>query len=66
MDAAFDSHLALDSEGAARAASPKTRFIFPAIAMAVAGLSIHQDCNSQGIPDQDIGGRAESGLSDSG
>ena len=61
MEVDFDSHLALDSEGAARASSPKTRFIFPAIAMAVAGLSIHQDYNSQGIPDQDIGGRAESG-----
>ncbi len=61
MEVDFDSHLALDSEGAARAVSPKTRFIFPAIAMAVAGLSLHQDYNSQGVPDQDIGGRAESG-----
>jgi hypothetical protein len=61
MEVDFDSHLAIDSEGAARAANPKTRFIFPAIALAVAGLSIHQDYNSQGIPDQDIGGRAESG-----
>ena len=27
----------------------------------MAGLSFHQDYNSQGVPDQDIGGRAESG-----
>ena len=27
----------------------------------MAGLSLHQDFNAQGIPDQDIGGRAESG-----
>ena len=57
----FDAHLALDSEGATHASSPKTRFIFPAIAVAVAGLSLHQDYNAQGVPDQDIGGRAESG-----
>jgi hypothetical protein len=57
----FNAHLALDSEGATRATSPKTRFIFPAIAAAVAGLSFHQDYNAQGVPDQDIGGRAESG-----
>jgi len=57
----FDAHLALDSEGATHASSPKTRFIFPAIAVAVAGLSFHQDYNAQGVPDQDIGGRAESG-----
>jgi len=57
----FDAHLALDSEGAMRISSPKTRFIFPAIAAAVAGLSFHQDYNAQGIPDQDVGGRAESG-----
>ncbi len=61
IEADFDAHLALDSEGAARAISPKTRFIFPAIAAAVAGLSLHQDYNAQGVPDQDIGGRAESG-----
>ena len=61
MDADFEAHLALDSEGAARASSPRTRFIFPAVAAAVAGLSFHQDYNAQGIPDQDIGGRAESG-----
>lgn len=61
VEADFDAHLALDSEGATRASSPKTRFIFPAIAVAVAGLSFHQDYNSQGVPDQDIGGRAESG-----
>jgi hypothetical protein len=61
MEADFDAHLALDPEGAAHATSPKTRFIFPAIAMAVAGLSFHQDYNAQGVPDQDIGGRAESG-----
>jgi len=54
-------HLALDSEGATRARSPKTRFIFPAIAVAVTGLSFHQDVNAQGVPDQDIAGRAESG-----
>jgi len=57
----FDAHLAVDSEGAARVSSPKTRFIFPAIAATVAGLSLHQDYNSQGVPDQDVGGRAESG-----
>ena len=61
VEANFDAHLALDSEGAARITSPKTRFIFPAIAIAVAGLSFHQDYNAQGVPDQDIGGRAESG-----
>jgi hypothetical protein len=61
MDADFNAHLALDSEGAARVSSSKTRFIFPAMAAAVAGLSLHQDVNAQGVPDQDIGGRAESG-----
>jgi hypothetical protein len=61
VEANFDAHLALDPEGATRVTSPKTRFIFPAVAAAVAGLSLHQDYNSQGIPDQDIGGRAESG-----
>ena len=61
VEANYDAHLALDSEGAARANSPKTRFIFPAIAVAAAGLSFHQDYNAQGVPDQDIGGRAESG-----
>ena len=61
VEANFEAHLAVDSEGATRATSPKTRFIFPAIALAVAGLSLHQDFNSQGVPDQDLGGRAESG-----
>ena len=61
VEADFEAHLALDSEGAARVSSPKTRFIFPAIAVAAAGLSFHQDYNAQGVPDQDIGGRAESG-----
>jgi hypothetical protein len=61
VEADFDAHLVLDSEGATRATSPKTRFIFPAIALAAAGLSFHQDYNAQGIPDQDIAGRAESG-----
>ena len=61
VEADFTSHLALDAEGVARATSPKTRFIFPAIAVIVAGLSFHQDYNAQGVPDQDIGGRAESG-----
>lgn len=61
VEADFDAHLALDSEGATRASSPKTRFIFPAIAVAAAGLSFHQDYNAQGVPDQDIAGRAESG-----
>lgn len=61
IEADFNSHLALDSEGATRPKSPKMRFIFPAIAVAVAGLSFHQDYNAQGVPDQDIGGRAESG-----
>ncbi|MCX6622230.1 MAG: hypothetical protein NTY38_14410 [Acidobacteria bacterium] len=61
VEADSDAHLALDSEGATRASSPKSRFIFPAIAVAVAGLSLHQDYNAQGVPDQDIAGRAESG-----
>ena len=61
VEVGSDANLALDSEGATRATSPKTRFIFPAIAVAVAGLSFHQDYNSQGVPDQDIAGRAESG-----
>src|ERR1039457_5792904 len=61
VEANFDAHLALDSEGATRVSSSKTRFIFPAIAVAVAGLSFHQDYNAQGVPDWDIGGRAESG-----
>jgi len=61
VDVDLGANLTLDSEGATRATSPKTRFIFPAIAVAVAGLSLHQDYNSQGVPDQDIAGRAESG-----
>lgn len=61
FEADFDSHLTLDSEGATQVGSSKTRFIFPAIAAAVAGLSFHQDYNAQGVPDWDIGGRAESG-----
>jgi hypothetical protein len=61
VDADFNAHLALDSEGATRATSPKTRLIFPAISVAVAGLSFHQDFNSRGVPDVDSGGRAESG-----
>ncbi|MFN7998342.1 MAG: hypothetical protein U0Q18_32270 [Bryobacteraceae bacterium] len=61
IEANADSHIALDAEGTATIRSPKTRFIFPAIATAAAGLSLHQDYNSQGVPDQDIGGRAESG-----
>jgi hypothetical protein len=61
LEADFDAHLALDAEGAAQVTSSKTRFIFPAIAAAVAGLSFHQDYNAQGVPDWDIGGRAESG-----
>jgi hypothetical protein len=61
VEADFDAHLALDAEGATRVASPATRFIFPAISAAVAGLSFHQDYNAQGVADRDIGGRAESG-----
>jgi len=61
LEADFDAHLALDAEGAAQVTSSKTRFIFPAIAAAVAGLPFHQDYNAQGVPDWDIGGRAESG-----
>ncbi len=61
LEANLDAHLAIDSEGAVRTSNPKTRFIFPAIALTVAGLSLHQDYNAQGIPDQDIVGRAESG-----
>ena len=57
----FEAHLAIDSEGATHVDSPKTRFIFPAIAAAAAGLSFHQDYNARGVPDWDIGGRAESG-----
>jgi hypothetical protein len=61
LQADVSMHLAIDSEGSAHATSPKSRFIFPALATAVAGLSLHQDYNSEGVPDQDIGGRAESG-----
>jgi hypothetical protein len=61
VEANFDAHLEIDSEGATHVDSPKTRFIFPAIAVAVAGLSFHQDYNAQGVPDWDVGGRAESG-----
>ncbi|MDR3719844.1 MAG: hypothetical protein P4K98_13680 [Bryobacteraceae bacterium] len=61
VDADFNAHLALDPEGTTSVSSPKTRFIFPAIAAGVSALSFHQDYNAQGIPDQDIGGRAESG-----
>jgi hypothetical protein len=61
VDADFDAHLALDPEGATSVSSSKTRFIFPAIAAGVSALSFHQDYNAKGIPDQDIGGRAESG-----
>jgi hypothetical protein len=61
VEADFDAHLSLDSEGATRANSPSTRFIFPAVAVAVSALSFHQDYNAKGVPDQDIGGRAESG-----
>ena len=61
VEANFDAHMALDAEGAIHTSSPKTRFIFPALAVAAAGLSFHQDYNAQGVPDQDIGGRAESG-----
>ncbi len=31
------------------------------MAIAAAGLSFHQDYDAQGVPDQDIAGRAESG-----
>jgi hypothetical protein len=61
IEADFDAHLALDSEGAARARNPKTRLIFPAIAIAATGLSFHQDINAHGVPDRDSAGRAESG-----
>ena len=61
VDADRDAQLALDAEGATRVSNPKTRLIFPAIAAAAAGLSIHQDYNAQGVPDQDLAGRAESG-----
>ena len=61
VEADLEAHVALDSEGAMRVRSPKTRFIFPAIAIAATGLSFHQDFNAQGVPDQDIAGRAESG-----
>ncbi|HTQ57989.1 MAG TPA: hypothetical protein VMI94_26160 [Bryobacteraceae bacterium] len=61
LEADFDEHLRLDAEGAASVTNSKTRFIFPAIAAAVAGLSFHQDFNAQGVPDADSAGRAESG-----
>lgn len=61
VEADLDAHVALDSEGAMRVNSPKTRFLFPAIAIAATGLSFHQDFNAQGVPDRDIAGRAESG-----
>jgi len=61
VEADFDAHLAIDAEGTTHIDSPRTRFIFPAIAAAAAGLSFHQDYNAQGVPDWDIGGRAESG-----
>jgi hypothetical protein len=61
VEADFNEHLILDAEGGTHVDSPKTRFIFPAIAAAAAGLSFHQDYNAQGVPDWDIGGRAESG-----
>jgi hypothetical protein len=61
VEADFNEHLILDAEGGTHVDSPKTRFIFPAIAVAAAGLSFHQDYNAQGVPDWDIGGRAESG-----
>jgi len=50
VEADFNEHLALDSEGATHVGSPKTRFIFPALAAAAAGLSFHQDYNAQGVP----------------
>lgn len=61
VEAGFDAHLVLDSEGATSAVSPKTRFLFPAVAVALAGLSFHQDYNAEGVPDRDLAGRAESG-----
>ncbi len=61
VEANLDAHMALDEEGAIHTSSPKARFLFPAIAVAAAGLSFHQDYNAQGVPDQDIAGRAESG-----
>ena len=61
LEADAGANLTLDPEGGVHVTSPKSRFIFPVIAAAVAGLSLHQDYNSEGVPDQDIGGRAESG-----
>ncbi len=61
VEADAEAHLALDAEGVARASSPKTRFLLPALSVAVAGVSLHQDFNARGVPDQDMGGRAESG-----
>jgi hypothetical protein len=61
IEANLDSHMALDPEGVIHTSSPRARFIFPALAVAAAGLSFHQDYNAQGVPDQDIAGRAESG-----
>jgi hypothetical protein len=61
LEADWAAHLALDAEGTAQPAALKSRFIFPAIAATVAGLSFHQDYNAQGVPDLDSAGRAESG-----
>ena len=61
LETDFSAHLTLDEEGNTHVSSPKTRFIFPAIAAAVAGLAFHQDYNTNGVPDADSAGRAESG-----
>lgn len=61
LETDFSAHLTLDEEGNTHVSSPKTRFIFPAIAVAVAGLAFHQDYNANGVPDADSAGRAESG-----
>ncbi|QOY91511.1 hypothetical protein [Paludibaculum fermentans] len=60
-EAPSQAHMAINNEGAVRVDSPKSRFLFPALAVAVAGLSLHQDIDAEGIPDQDLAGRAESG-----
>ena len=61
VESDFDTHVAIDAEGATRVSSPRSRFIFPALAVAAAGLSFHQDYDAHGVADQDIAGRAESG-----
>lgn len=61
MQADYAAGLSLDEEGETQVRNSSTRFIFPAIATTVAGLSLHQDIDSRGVPDADLAGRAEAG-----